>query len=110
MSSTIKRTILAGLLALLPFAAWADEGIGRYQAIAVPETSNAAFANRILFLDTRDGHLWEWRRAAAASRGADGEGFTYIGKLTPGEALPTQPGQQSAIGKCFTFNEKRYCE
>jgi hypothetical protein len=104
----MKRTILAGVLALFPFAALADDGIGRYQA--VPETSSAGLTGRVLFLDTRDGHVWEWRNAGAMQNNAAGGGFTYIGKLTPGVAPSAQLTPQPQVGKCFTFNGKQFCE
>lgn len=107
----MKRAILAGVLALLPFAAFADDGVGRYQALAVPETSDAAFAGRVIFLDTRDGHVWEWRNTRTAGNTAGGDGFTYMGKLTPGGLPPAaQPAQQAGVAKCFTFNGKQFCE
>ncbi|HXC29742.1 MAG TPA: hypothetical protein VNV38_17425 [Stellaceae bacterium] len=105
----MKRIILAGVLALFPFAASADDGIGRYQAIAVPESGSAA-AGRVLFLDTRDGHVWEWRNAPTMANNFSGEGFTYIGKLTPGVAPSAQLTPQPQVGKCFTFNGKQFCE
>jgi hypothetical protein len=104
----MKRAILAGVLALFPFGALADDAIGRYQALAVPDTNDALFAGRILFLDTRDGHVWEWRNPRVT--GNNGEGFTYMGKLTPGAATPTQLAPRSEVGKCFTFNGKQFCE
>jgi hypothetical protein len=106
----MKRVVLAGVLALLPFAALADDGIGRYQAVAVPETSSTAYAGRVLFLDTRDGHVWEWRNARTIDSSANGGGFIYIGKLTPDVAPSTQPAPQSQVAKCFTFNSKQFCE
>jgi len=106
----MKRAILAGVLALLPFGALADDGIGRYQAIAVPEASNAAFAGKVLFLDTRDGHVWEWRNVPTISNNSGGGGFTYIGKLSPGVAPTSQLALQSEVAKCFTFNGKQFCE
>lgn len=110
----MKRAILAGVLALLPSGALADPsadgGIGRYQALAVPETSNTADAGRVLFLDTRDGHVWEWRNAPTMNNNFNGERFTYIGKLTPGVAPTGQLAPQSGLAKCFTFNGKQFCE
>jgi hypothetical protein len=106
----MKRVILAGVLALLPSTALADDRIGRYQAVAVPETSNIAYAGRVLFLDTRDGHVWEWRNAPTISNNFNGGGFTYIGKLTSGVAPTSQLAPQSEVAKCFTFNGKQFCE
>jgi len=105
----MKRAILAGVMALFSFAALADDGIGRYQALAIPQTAGTVAARSILFLDTRDGHVWEWRSAPITDNNARGEGFTYIGRLIPGDA-PTQLAPQAGIGKCFTFNGKQFCE
>jgi len=106
----MKRMILAGILALLPFCAWADDAVGRYQAVAIPEAANSGFAGKILFLDTRDGHVWVWRNARAIDSSAYGGGFTYIGRLAPASAAPAQPAPQAGVAKCFAFNGKQFCE
>jgi hypothetical protein len=105
----MKRAVLAGLIALFPSVALADDGIGRYQALALPQTGNTLAAETILFLDTRDGHVWEWRGVPAVGSNTPGGGFTYLGKLIPGDA-PAQLAPQAGIGKCFTFNGKQFCE
>jgi hypothetical protein len=106
----VNRVIFAGILALLPVQALVDDGIGRYQALAIPETDRTGFAKRILFLDTRDGHVWEWRYAPTTSNTTAGGGFTYIGKLAPGEAPSAEAGTRAGPGKCFSFNGKQFCE
>jgi hypothetical protein len=70
------------LLALPCSNAFAEDGVGRYQAIIVPRPGEAP---RVLLLDTRDGHLWAWWHLDVASGDT---GVTYLGKLIPG----AQPG------------------
>jgi hypothetical protein len=70
------------LLVLACSDAVAEDAVGRYQAIIVPRPGEGP---RLMFLDTRDGHLWTWWHLDIASGDT---GITYLGKLVPG----TQPG------------------
>jgi hypothetical protein len=81
------RFVLAiNALVLISRPAFADDPIGRYQAIAIPPASNSISSGNILLLDTRDGHVWEWWHAATIGNVAGGAGITYMGKLISGKA------------------------
>ncbi len=84
----MRRVVLGLAVILLPTAAMADDSVGRYQAIAVPQPTNAVGSGQILLLDTRDGQVWEWWSSPTMGNVPGGAGITYMGKLTPG----TKPG------------------
>jgi hypothetical protein len=82
----MMRVALAGVFSVFASVAMADDVVGRYQAIPIPQASNAISSGGVLLLDTRDGHVWEWWHAATVGNVAGGAGITYMGKLTPGKA------------------------
>ncbi len=85
----MRFIILAGLAAGLLSAtlkAHAEEGVGRYQMVPLPARPGS-FDNRIMILDTRDGHLWQWWEAPVVGSGnSGGRGMIYMGKVVPGSA------------------------
>jgi hypothetical protein len=70
---------------LPPRAAHAENPVGRYEMVALPNRPGS-FDNRVMILDTADGHLWQWWEAPAMGSMAPGSGITYLGKVTPGNA------------------------
>ena len=85
-------------LTLMSFDALAEDGVGRYQAIAIPQPANAIGSGSILLLDTRDGQVWQWWQSTAIGNIAAGSGITYLGKLIPGTA-PGEIVQRFSYGK-----------
>jgi hypothetical protein len=81
--------ILAVLLSVLAVgAARAEEApLGRYQMVPLPARPGS-FDNRVMILDTRDGHLWQWWEVPAVGGGLGGvnSGITYMGKVVPGSS------------------------
>ncbi len=85
----MRRLALAGLATVL-FAAsapvHAEDGVGRYQMVPLPSRPGS-FDNRVMILDTRDGHLWQWWEAPViGSTNSGGRGMIYMGKVVPGSA------------------------
>jgi hypothetical protein len=74
---------LTAVFVLISFGASAQDGHGRYQAIAIPQASNSISSGNVLLLDTRDGHVWEWWHSPTMGNVAGGAGITYMGKLIP---------------------------
>jgi hypothetical protein len=85
MRFTILAGLAAGLLALTP-PAHAEDGVGRYQMVPLPARPGS-FDNRVMILDTRDGHLWQWWEAPVVGGGnSGGRGIIYMGRVVPGSA------------------------
>lgn len=61
--------------------------VGRYQAIVFEKKGD--FDNdKVLILDTKDGHLWVWSEQAEISGVRDFmRSIIYHGKLTPGKKM-----------------------
>jgi hypothetical protein len=82
----LRGSASAALLIISSIAqtAMAADDIGRYQAIPLQD----AAASRIMILDTRDGHLWQWFEAPIVQGQPDsgGVGISYMGKVVPGGA------------------------
>jgi hypothetical protein len=82
-----KAAALIGGLTLISASALgkdAVDAVGRYQMILVP-TSAPGEEPRVLLLDTRDGHLWQWRSIELVACNLQKEsctGVTYLGRLT----------------------------
>jgi hypothetical protein len=80
----LKAAALIGALILTSPAALAEDPVGRYQMIVVP-ANQPGEDPRVLLLDTRDGHLWQWRSvdliADNVSNHRGNGGVTYLGKL-----------------------------
>ena len=67
--------------------------VGRYEMLALPKQPGS-YDNRVMILDTADGHLWQWWEAPAVGSSVPSSGFTYLGKVTPGNAPgETQPAR-----------------
>jgi hypothetical protein len=66
---------------------------GRYQAIAMERDSPARTGNRVLIIDTQDGHVWTWGgnelMPDTGSGRHYGPAFIYQGKVRPG----SKPGE-----------------
>jgi hypothetical protein len=76
--------------------AYAENPVGRYEMVALPKQPGS-YDNRVMILDTADGHLWQWWEAPAVGSSAPSTGITYLGKVTPGNAAgETQPARRSA--------------
>jgi hypothetical protein len=92
------RIILALTAAALavPVPAQAQNPVGRYEMVTLPSKAGS-YDNRVMILDTADGHLWQWWEAPAVGSMAPSSGITYLGKVAPG-ATPgeTRPVRDSA--------------
>jgi hypothetical protein len=78
-----------------PNAAHAENPVGRYEMVALPN-SPGSFDNRVMILDTADGHLWQWRETPAVGSSGASSGITYLGKIAPGNmAGETVPAHRS---------------
>jgi hypothetical protein len=74
----------------LSVPARADDQVGRYQMVTLPQLPGS-FESRVMILDTRDGHLWQWWQLPAVGGSQPSSGISYLGKVTPGaggEGLP----------------------
>jgi hypothetical protein len=95
MRTAIALFVLALSAASLlpPGVAHAENPVGRYEMVALPNKPGS-FDNRVMILDTADGHLWQWWEAPAMGSLAPSSGITYLGKVTPGntsaETVPTR--------------------
>ena len=71
----------------------AQNPVGRYEMVTLP-SKPGSYDNRVMILDTADGHLWQWWEAPAMGSLAPSSGITYLGKITPGnipgETLPAR--------------------
>ena len=69
--------------------------VGRYEMVALPKQPGS-YDNRVMILDTADGHLWQWWEAPAVGSSVPSSGITYLGKVAPGntagETLPVHRG------------------
>ena len=95
--------IVPSLIALaLPSAgaakAQTQNPVGRYEIAPLPNKPGS-YDNRVIILDTADGHLWQWWEAPAVGSSVPSSGITYLGKVTPGnapgETQPTRRGGAS---------------
>ena len=69
--------------------------VGRYEMVALPKQPGS-YDNRVMILDTADGHLWQWWEAPAVGSSVPSSGITYLGKVTPGPVPgETQPARRS---------------
>lgn len=98
----MRRFLLAsGLLAGVICSAGAEEA-GRYQAIDLRGAGVNAPGNRVLILDTKDGHLWMWSEAQTP----DGRGpITYQGKVESAESLGDVAGPEPAPPQTSTEDQ-----
>jgi hypothetical protein len=86
MFATAKRLALGSVLILAAGApADAQNDVGRYQMAPLPALPGS-YANRVMIIDTRDGHLWQWWETPAVGSGSPSSGITYLGKVTPGNS------------------------
>jgi hypothetical protein len=70
--------------------------VGRYEMVALPKQPGS-YDNRVMILDTADGHLWQWWEAPAVGSAISSSGITYLGKVTPGNAPgETTPARRGA--------------
>ena len=78
-----------------PVPAHAQNQVGRYEMVTLPNKPGS-YDNRVMILDTADGHLWQWWEAPAVGSMAPSSGITYLGKVTPGN-IPgeTAPARHS---------------
>src|ERR1700761_7648696 len=74
---------LAAIALSTPVPAHAQNPVGRYEMITLPNKPGS-YDNRVMILDTADGHLWQWWEAPAVGSLAPSSGITYLGKITPG--------------------------
>ena len=80
---------LAGALwgVLFVTVAYAAE-TGRYQAVPLESEGNARGGNRVLIIDTQEGHVWTWSGNELVGSGSNerryGPAFIYHGKVRPG--------------------------
>ena len=91
------RIVLALAAAALaaPVPAQAQNPVGRYEMVTLP-SKPGSYDNRVMILDTADGHLWQWWEAPAVGSTASSSGITYLGKIAPGAAPgETQPVRHS---------------
>ncbi|HEX4508005.1 MAG TPA: hypothetical protein VH722_19920 [Alphaproteobacteria bacterium] len=67
--------------------------VGRYEMVALPKQPGS-YDNRVMILDTADGHLWQWWEAPAVGSSVPSTGITYLGKIAagnaPGESMPVR--------------------
>jgi hypothetical protein len=63
--------------------------------VALPKQPGS-YDNRVMILDTADGHQRQWWEAPAVGSSVPSSGITYLGKVTPGstpgETLPAHRG------------------
>jgi hypothetical protein len=80
------RELLLSLYFIACAAHAADSG--RYQAIAMEGDSPARTGNRVLIIDTQEGHVWTWGgnelMPDTGSGRHYGPAFIYQGKVRPG--------------------------
>jgi hypothetical protein len=97
MRTAITLFVLALSAACLlpPCAAHAENPVGRYEMVTLPDKPGS-FDNRVMILDTADGHLWQWWEAPAVGSLLPSSGITYLGKVIPGttagETMPAHRG------------------
>jgi hypothetical protein len=78
---------IAAILSVAPGRpAHADDSVGRYQMVTIP-SNTGSFDSRVMILDTRDGHLWQWWETPTAGSGGNNAGITYLGKVQPGSSI-----------------------
>jgi hypothetical protein len=96
MATALSILALPGLsLTALP-AAHAENPVGRYEMVTLPNKPGS-FDNRVMILDTADGHLWQWWEAPAVGSLVASSGITYLGKVVPGTAAgETMPAHRSS--------------
>jgi len=96
------RTALAIIALALPAQAEAQPAqnpVGRYEMVALPKQPGS-YDNRVMILDTADGHLWQWWEAPAVGSSVPSSGITYLGKVTPGNiAGETVPAHRSGASE-----------
>jgi hypothetical protein len=112
--SVAPRRLAVGQI-LLALAAWpaaaapatGDEPVGRYQMVTLPALPGT-FASRVMILDTRDGHLWQWWETPAVGSGAASTGITYLGKVAPGGQIgdPLATGHGAPMGAISPKRDK----
>ena len=97
MRTAIAFSMLLPAASLIaPHAAHAENPVGRYEMVALPNKPGS-YDNRVMILDTADGHLWQWWEAPAVGSSVPSSGVTYLGKVTPGTAAgETMPARRSA--------------
>ena len=84
MRTLAARSLFSlGCLAALAAPAKAENPVGRYQMIALPDKPGS-FDSKVMILDTADGHLWQWWEAPAVGSSVPSSGITYLGKVLPG--------------------------
>jgi hypothetical protein len=81
--ATLSLIPLACLTAFAAGPAKAENPVGRYQMIALPNKPGS-FDSKIMILDTADGHLWQWWEAPVVGSSVPSSGITYLGKVAPG--------------------------
>ncbi len=88
MREAIGMTVAALALGavLSPALSARADDIGRYQMVPLP-ANPGSFDSRVMILDTREGHLWQWWEAPAVGSGSGGAGITYLGKVSPGASI-----------------------
>jgi hypothetical protein len=95
MATALSILALPALGLIVPRAAHAENPVGRYEMIALPNKPGS-FDNRVMILDTADGHLWQWWEAPAVGSLLPSSGITYLGKVIPGttagETMPAHRG------------------
>jgi hypothetical protein len=99
MRTAIIVSILAlpALSLIAPRAAHTENPVGRYEMVALPNKPGS-FDNRVMILDTADGHLWQWWEAPAVGSSVPSSGITYLGKVAPGAAAgETMPAHRSSM-------------
>jgi len=87
--------ITLAMLTAGPVEAQTQNPVGRYEMVALPKQPGS-YDNRVMILDTADGHLWQWWEAPAVGSSAPSSGITYLGKVTPGAAGETMPAHHSS--------------
>ena len=98
----MRRAFAGGVVLLgLSGIAAADEPVGRFQMLLLNPDVNPA---RVMILDTRDGHLWQWWETAQTEGKPDtgGNGVIYMGKMTPGTIM----GETRAFRRFFPVERK----
>jgi len=87
----MRTAIIVSIIALTTVSsvpahpAYAQNPVGRYEMVALPNRPGS-FDNRVMILDTADGHLWQWWEAPAVGSLVPSSGITYLGKIAPGNA------------------------
>jgi hypothetical protein len=96
MAIIVSILALSALSLITPGLAHAENPVGRYEMIALPNKPGS-FDNRVMILDTADGHLWQWWEAPAVGSSVPSSGITYLGKVAPGTAAgETMPAHRSS--------------